>query len=113
MKDINCYLFLMDKYAISSAKSVGKRLKWLRRYHDDMTQVEFASSIGVEQGKYSNWERGSQRLSLEGALRIVEIYNVTLDFLYVARTDTLSHKMAIDFSSSPEASEASKSTDMP
>lgn len=67
---------------------VAEKLLWLRE-RVDMSQTAFAKTIGANQTQYSNWETGRQRLPLSGALRLVAIYGVTLDFLYLNRTDTL------------------------
>lgn len=83
----------MEPDEVFSPESVGQRLRWLRLYLD-MSQTEFAEACGITAQKYNNWERGRQRLSLEGALKLCKAYGVNLDFLYMGRVDILPHKMA-------------------
>lgn len=67
---------------------IAQRLKWLRNHHK-LSQREFAASVGIQPTQYNNWETARQRLSLEGALRINQIYGTSLDFLFLNRADTL------------------------
>ena len=69
------------------------RIEWLRKYHG-LTQKQFAQSIGASPTQYNNWVSDRQRLSLDGALRIVDVYKVTLDFLYLGRVDMLPAHLA-------------------
>lgn len=62
-------------------KMIAERLEWVRRYVGK-SQKEFAESIGVLPTTYSNWRRGSQSLSLDGARRIKRCYQISLDFLF-------------------------------
>lgn len=73
---------------IYSAENVAVRLKWLRK-HFDLSQTEFAASIDAQKKQYNHWETGYQRLSLDGALLINQVYGISLDFLYLDRRDTL------------------------
>lgn len=68
---------------------IGDRLKW----HRDLLGLDQADYVAplkmVKRSAYSNWEVGSSRLSLNGALEIVEKYELSLDFLYRGNADTL------------------------
>ncbi|MEX0827819.1 MAG: helix-turn-helix transcriptional regulator, partial [Haliea sp.] len=50
---------------------------------------EFAKSVGVLPSTYSNWLHGQHGLSLDGARRIKQSYNVTLDFLFFGEEGNL------------------------
>ena len=60
--------------------ATGRRLRWLRE-HFGFSQREFAEVIGAQGNRYGNWERGHQRLSLDGARSIKNRFGVSLDFL--------------------------------
>lgn len=78
---------------IHGRNQVAERVEWLRKHHG-LSQKEFAQSVGASSTQYNNWVSGPQRLSLDGALRIVEVYSVTLDFLYLGRVDMLPAHLA-------------------
>lgn len=66
----------------------GRRLKWLRQ-HFGLSQGQFAEAIGAQQSRYSHWETGKIRIPVENALRLVAVYSVNLDFLYMGKVDAL------------------------
>lgn len=82
----------MSQDVESSAESVADRLIWVREFFD-LKQKDFAKSIDVSQAQLSNWERAMNRMSLEGALKIRKVYGVSLDFLFLARAETLPQTM--------------------
>lgn len=103
---------------IASAESVGKRVRWVRKYNN-LSQTQFASILGLSRSaNLSNWENGHQRLSLEGALAINHHFGTTLDFLYLARLTGLPGEMLDALSEnpidpSPSADSTKKSSDKP
>nr|WP_321457213.1 helix-turn-helix transcriptional regulator [uncultured Cohaesibacter sp.] len=91
---------------------VAERLRWVRKQFSP-DQKSFAESLGVDQKRYSNWETGTSRLSLQGALLISDRFGVSLDFLYFGRVDTLSQQMRKDWMSNPIVSRAKSSKEKP
>lgn len=83
---------------------IGRRLEWLRDHHG-MTIQQFAEVIGVKYERYYNWESGRSRLSLNGAMQICEQFPVTLDFLYLGRSNTLSVDMFNSWAASARESD--------
>lgn len=83
----------------ASVENVAKRLVWLRNFLG-LSQRDFASAIGVLPSQLNNWEKGRHRLSLEGALKINEIFGTTLDFIYLDRRNSLPHDMVVALSAS-------------
>lgn len=68
---------------------IGERLLWHRELLG-LEQLEYVSKTKtVKRSAYSNWETGSSRLSLNGAIEICEAYGLSLDFLYFGNADTL------------------------
>lgn len=59
---------------------VGDRLRQLRR-HLGVNQCDFAESIGLKQGSYSDIERGRSGLSNHVKMSLSEKYNVNIDWL--------------------------------
>ena len=52
----------------------------------DLTQKEVAAYLHCDQSQYSKYERGERPLPLDYAVKLAELYNVSLDYL-VGRTD--------------------------
>ncbi len=75
----------INKHQRRSFEAIGLRLKTLRLAHD-LTQAEFAKSLGIAQSAYSQYENAKKRPSLENARAICDIYNLTLDWLYDGNT---------------------------
>lgn len=100
----------MSNVEIASADNVAKRLIWLRTYLG-LSQSAFAAAIGVPAQQLNNWERARNRLSLEGAMKINEIYGTTLDFIFLDRRHSLPYEMVValnELDKSVEPEEASR-----
>ena len=52
----------------------------------DYTQNRVAAYLHCDQSQYSKYERGDRPLPLDYAVKLAELYNVSLDYL-VGRTD--------------------------
>ena len=52
----------------------------------DYTQSRVAAYLHCDQSQYSKYERGERPLPLEFAVKLAELYGVSLDYL-VGRTD--------------------------
>ena len=69
-------------------------------------QQAFANFLGVDRGRWNNVECGAP-LSKEMALRIVRKFpGVTLDWLFLGRTEGLSAEMARALSEPPKGNDA-------
>ena len=88
---------------------IGWRLRAIRE-HFGMNQTEFAQAADVPYKSLSQWESGRFRISIQGALRLREKFNISLDFIYCGSLDTLPMKMANALSSSPLLKNSSRST---
>lgn len=72
-----------------SRDAVSERLKLLRKVVSGDNQTAFSARLGIEVKRWNNFERGSP-LSKEVAFLIVKKFpNVTLDWLWLGRTDGL------------------------
>lgn len=67
---------------------IAERLRWHREIMG-MTQQEYADKLGVKRAALNNWENGSYRLSLDGALALRKTYGLSLDFMYEGIDDAL------------------------
>lgn len=47
----------------------------------DLTQKQIAAFLLCDQSLYSKYERGERPLPLETAIRLADLYGVTLDYL--------------------------------
>jgi len=60
-------------------KAVGRRIRELRGF--DMTQKEFAKSVGVSQNYLSTIERGKVQIGSEVLLRISRTFGKSMEWL--------------------------------
>jgi|GEM_PF-3431713 len=73
-----------------SNEAVSERLKLLRAVVSGGNQAAFAAKLGIEYRRWNNFERATP-LSKEVAFLIVKKFpNVTLDWLWLGKTDGLS-----------------------
>jgi transcriptional regulator with XRE-family HTH domain len=63
------------------SKNVARRLI-VTREALGLNQTEFCETASLSQPRYSPFESGKRRLSLDAALALVETYNLTLDWFY-------------------------------
>ncbi|WP_261027594.1 helix-turn-helix transcriptional regulator [Streptococcus mitis] len=59
----------------------SKRLKKLRK-NKGLKQQQIADEIGVNRGSYSNWEKGKREPSFENLLKLADLLEVSLDWLF-------------------------------
>lgn len=83
----------MPKIDDPSAPAVGERIRLLRDALG-MSQTDFAKQAGLERAAVATWERGAQRPGIPLAQKITDRYGVTLDWLFLGRTNTLRHDLA-------------------
>lgn len=67
--------------ALMTNQAIGLRIELLHNALG-MNQSTFASATGVRQTTLSNYKKGTNRLSLDEAFKIVTFARVTLDWLY-------------------------------
>lgn len=89
---------------------IGERIKSFRAYLE-MDAVDFSDKHGFSRSQLGNWEAGSRRISVDAAMRLYELYGLSLDFIYLGRLSALPHNLATALSSSPDDSATSKSKD--
>lgn len=62
-----------------------KRIRDLREDHDK-TQKDIANYLNMQLTVYQRYERGEREIPLWAAIKLADLYNVTLDYL-VQRSD--------------------------
>ena len=67
---------------------IAVRLKWHREL-EGLTQEDYATKIGMKRARYSLWEAGTHRLSLDGALALRRRFGLSLYFMYEGIDDAL------------------------
>lgn len=72
--------------------SAGDRLKVALEARGVKKQMAFAVQIGVDDSVVSRWKRG-HRLTLQHAVRICEVLDISLDWLVLGRGTMDSHKI--------------------
>ena len=53
----------------------------------DITQEQMAESLGIHVNTYQNWEEAPEKISIEKAVKIAEIFGVTLDDVSFKKED--------------------------
>jgi hypothetical protein len=82
-------------------------------FNERGAQLAFANFLGVDRGRWNNVECGAP-LSKEMALRIVRKFpGVTLDWLFLGRTDGLTAEMALALSEPSKGNDAAGSGILP
>ncbi|PCI53856.1 MAG: hypothetical protein COB36_11495 [Alphaproteobacteria bacterium] len=72
---------------------ISDRLRLIRKILDK-TQPEFGKDMGISKQTYAHYESGGTCIPPVRARRLLEIYGISLDFIYAGRIDTLPHKIA-------------------
>lgn len=67
---------------------IAERIAWHRALLG-LDQVTYATKAGLKRTQLSNWESGSTRLSLDGALRLRQTYGLSLDFMFAGNVEAL------------------------
>ncbi len=68
-------------------EAIGQRLRmafqvWRTLAPGKPTQKEFFRRAGIAPNTGSNWLTGKERPRVDEAIRLCEVYNLTLDFIY-------------------------------
>jgi transcriptional regulator with XRE-family HTH domain len=76
------------------AEHVGKRIRKIRKAHG-LSQSQFVRACGGGSVTgLSNWEQGRSRPKIDAAEKIIDAFDLTLDYLYLGRMHTLRHGVA-------------------
>ena len=59
----------------------SERLKNLRK-QAHLTQVDVAEKLGISQPAYASWERGIKKPTQDNLVKIAQILNVSIDYLF-------------------------------
>ena len=78
----------------SSLKAIGARLVALRE-STGLRQVDFCKRAGIAQNTWNQYERGESRPQLDFAIRLVDTFGVTLDWIYLGDSSGLPHTLAL------------------
>ncbi len=69
-----------DRHA-SDYLAIGQRLSHLR-HALELNQRQLAERLGISGPRWANYELGTSRITVEMALRLVERWGVSLDWIY-------------------------------
>jgi DNA-binding XRE family transcriptional regulator len=61
-----------------------------------VNQAAFCRAVSMAPNTWNQIEKGVSRPSIENALRIVAVYNVTLDWIYLGNDAGMPHAMAVE-----------------
>lgn len=82
----NCQYGYYPYYIIYLGDKMFERIRDLRE-DNDLKQKDLASYLSVDQSTYSDYENGRINVPVDMLIKIVEYYNVSLDYL-VGRSNT-------------------------
>lgn len=74
------------------AVDVGRRLRLVRLAHG-LNQASFSARAGLGQPKYSEFENGTRRLSLNAAMSIHGAFGLSLDYMYLGDRSGLNRRL--------------------
>lgn len=83
-------------------KSIGKRLRFLRKAKGVDHQTVMAKHVGVSQSRYSNWENGIGVIPVEFAVKFCQLTGATLDFIYTGNQSSLPMYLASMLAGEPD-----------
>lgn len=67
---------------VDSNEEIAARLNWLRETALKISAAELCREIKVAPNRWSQYESGDRRITLDVATRLVKRYGVTLDWIY-------------------------------
>lgn len=73
--------------------AIGKRLQ-LSREALGVSQSEFADRCEIARNTYNQYEKGVNKPPVDAALKMRELYGLTLDWIYAGDPSTLRHEIA-------------------
>ena len=76
-------------------QNIGKRLKQARLARG-MTQTQLSEAAGISPSFLSNLERGCQAMNVETLISLLDILNVSADWLLNNKTDSATHAAALE-----------------
>lgn len=79
-----------------SMEAIAARLEAVRAVLQIKTRREFAERAGISQQLYSDWINLRKAVSRPSASKLVETYDLSLDFIYRGNKDALPHRIAKD-----------------
>lgn len=82
----------MEIYEGTSNAAIGARLKLTREVFG-LGQTAFCKKAGITQNAYSQYEAGTRRPIIENAIKLVETYNLTLDWVYRGEPSGLNYSL--------------------
>ena len=72
---------------------IGARLRWYRN-HLGVGVVDFAKKCGVSQSQISDWENGERNITVRGAMKIYNAFEIDLSFIFLGAIGNLPHSIA-------------------
>ena len=77
-------------------EEISKRLEATRRALGYSEQGKFADDLKIGRTAYNSWETGGQRPGLTAAMRLVDLFGLTLDFIYLGHLHGLPTELRKD-----------------
>lgn len=71
----------LKQYKESKMKIFGTRLREVRK-SKKITQIELANILEIGQSAYAKWENDRTELSFENLIKLADLLEVTLDWLF-------------------------------
>lgn len=69
---------------------IGTRLRWHRVEIAQLGQALYAKKAGLNPSQYSNWETGYAHVTMNGALKLLRTYDLSIDFIVDGNLSALS-----------------------
>jgi transcriptional regulator with XRE-family HTH domain len=86
-------------------EAISRRLRALREAYTP-SQVEFCEMVGLKPPAWNNYEKGTNRISLDAALALAQKTGVSLDWIYYGDESGLPLRLASKLTTPPSAETA-------
>jgi transcriptional regulator with XRE-family HTH domain len=86
---------VMDRpQRLRTIEAIGHRLR-LTRLALGLDQTQLCERAGIARNTWNQWEKGKGRPQLDEAMKLVDTFNITLDWIYLGDITGLPHGLAL------------------
>jgi DNA-binding XRE family transcriptional regulator len=90
-----CPMRVMDRpQRLRTIEAIGHRLR-LTRLALGLDQTQLCERAGIARNTWNQWEKGKGRPQLDEAMKLVDTFNITLDWIYLGDITGLPHGLAL------------------
>jgi transcriptional regulator with XRE-family HTH domain len=93
-------MWAMDRpRELRTLDSIGHRLR-LTRLALGLNQTQLCDLAGIARNTWNQWEKGNSRPQLDEAMKLVDAFGLTLDWIYLGDNSGLPHGLVLRLNTS-------------